>query len=168
MKANIIATSCMALVFGVVSSANAQLRAGSAEEAAYMKIEAEQNSDAKLALMLEFEKQFSTTNAKVLADVFLRMMDIYAAKDDKEKIAEYGDKAIAKDPENISALLRVSRHYILEKTNKEKAREHAQKARDIITRLRAQPTPLNQTDAQWKAWLDQNETAARQYFDAAQ
>jgi hypothetical protein len=168
MKANIIATSCIALLFGVASGANAQLRAGSPEEAAYMKIEKEQNGDAKLALMLDFEKQFPTTNPKILADVFLRMMDLYATKDDKAKIAEYGDKAIQKDPENISALLRVSRNFILEKTNKEKAREHALKARDIIAKLRAGPAPLNQTEAQWKSWLDQNDTAARQYFEAAQ
>jgi hypothetical protein len=167
MKANLIATSCIALVFGLASVANAQLRAGSPEEAAYNKIDAEKNTDAKLALLLDFEKQFPTSNPKVLSMIFLMAMDIYAAKDNKPKIAEYGDKAITKDPENVSALLRVSRHYIVEKTNLPKAAEHAQKAKDVIAKMRSEPTPLNTTEQQWKSWLDQNDTAARQYYDSA-
>jgi hypothetical protein len=167
MKAKLIATSCIALVFGLASVANAQLRAGSPEEAAYNKIEAEKTPDAKLALLLDFEKQFPTSNPKVLSMIFLMAMDIYATKDDKAKIAEYGDKAIAKDPENISALLRVSRNYIVEKTNLPKAAEHAQKAKEIIARMRSEPTPLNTSEQQWKTWLDQNDTAARQYFESA-
>ena len=167
MKASVIATLCVALAFGLVPAVNGQLRAGSPEEAAYTKIDAEKNSDSRLALLLEFEKQFSTTNPKVLATIFLMTMDIYSEKDNKPKIAEYGEKAIQKDPENISALLRVSRNFIVEKTNLVKAAEHAQKAKEVIAKMRSEPAPLNQTEQQWKAWLDQNDTAARQYFESA-
>jgi hypothetical protein len=167
MKAKLIATSCIALVFGLAPVANAQLRAGSPEETAYNKIDAEKNPDAKLNLLLDFEKQFSTSNPKILSMIFLMAMDIYSQKDNKPKIAEYGDKAITKDPENVSALLRVSRLYIVEGTNLPKAAEHAQKAKDVIAKLRTEPTPMNTTEQQWKAWLDSNDTAARQYFDSA-
>jgi hypothetical protein len=90
-------------------------------------------------------------------------MDIYSEKDNKTKIAEYGDKAITKDPENVSALLRVSLNYSRERTNLPKAVEYAEKAKEILGTMRNQPTPTGQTEAQWKAWLDANAQSAEQY-----
>jgi hypothetical protein len=162
MKTRVVITACVAVVFGLASFANAQLKAGSPEEAAYEKIEAEKNNDAKLALVLDFEKQFATVNQKVMANIFLMAMDIYSEKDNKPKIAEYGDKAIAKDPDNVSALLRVSRNYTLEKTNLPKAVEYAEKAKAIIAIMRKDPVPLGQTEDQYKAWLDANAASADQ------
>jgi len=162
MKTRIVLTACIAVVFGLVSFAHAQLKAGSPEEAAYEKIVGEKNSDAKLALVLDFEKQFPTVNQKVMANIFLMAMDIYSEKDNKAKIAEYGDKAIAKDPENVSALLRVSRNYTIERTNLPKAVEYAEKAKSIIATMRKDPVPLGQTEDQYKAWLDANAASADQ------
>ena len=162
MKTRVV-TFSLALLFGVVSGANAQLRAGSPEEAAYAKIDAEQNHDAKLALLLNFDKEFPEANPRVLATVYLMAMDIYIEKEDKDKTAEYGDKAIAKDPENVSALLRVSLNYARQKTNLPKAVEYAEKAKEIIANMRKQPTPLGQTEQQWKQWLDANAQSADQY-----
>jgi tetratricopeptide (TPR) repeat protein len=167
MKTRVVLTSCIAVVFGLASFANAQLRAGSPEEAEYNKIEAEKNSDAKLALLLDFDKKFATVNPRVLATIYLMAMDIYSEKDNKAKIAEYGDKAVGKDPDNISALLRVSRNYATEKTNLPKAVEYAEKAIKLIETMRKEPTPLGQTDDQYKAWLDQNKTSAEQYASYA-
>src|SRR6185436_6452547 len=124
MKTRMVITACVAVVFGVASFANAQLKAGSPEEAAYEKIEAEKNADTKLALLLDFEKQYATVNKSVMANILMMAMDIYSEKDNKPKIAEYGDKAIAKDPENVSALLRVSRNYATERTNLPKSLEY--------------------------------------------
>ena len=167
MKTRVVLTSCIAVVFGLASAANAQLRAGSPEETAYTKIEAEKNGDAKLVLMLDFEKQHASVNPKVMAPLFLMVMDIYSQKDNKPKIAEYGDKAIAKDPDNVTALLAVSRNYATERTNLTKAVEYAEKAKVIIETLRKDPAPLGQTDAQYKEWLDANATSAAQYADYA-
>ena len=163
MKTRVVLTSSIALLFGLASLANAQLKAGSPEDEAYTKIEAEKNNDAKLALLLDFETKFSATNAKTLATVFLMAMDIYSEKDNKAKIAEYGDKAIAKDPENVSALLRVSRNYATEKTNLQKAVDYAEKAKAIVAAMRKEPTPLGQTEQQYNQWLDANAASAEQY-----
>jgi len=162
MKTRVVLTACVAVVFGLASLAHAQLKAGSPEEAAYEKIEAEKNSDAKLVLLLDFEKQFPAVNPKVMANILLMAMDVYSEKDNKPKIAEYGDKAIAKDPENVSALLRVSRNYSTERTNIPKAVEYAEKAKGIIAAMRKDPVPLGQSEAQYTAWLDQNAAAAEQ------
>ena len=167
MKTRVIATFSIALLLGLVSVANAQLKAGSPEDEAYTKIEAEKNADAKLALLLEFESKFPNTNGRMLATVYMMAMDIFSEKDNKSKIAEYGDKAIAKDPDNVSALLRVSRNYSAEKTNLAKAVEYAEKAKTIIGNMRSQPAPTGQSEAQWKAWLDANDASANQYADYA-
>lgn len=167
MNTRVVLTFSIALLFGLASVANAQLKAGSPEEAAYTKIDAEKNGDAKLALLLEFEKQFPSINPRVLATVYLMTMDIYTEKDNKDKIAEYGDKAIAKDPENVSALLRVSLNYARQRTNLPKAVEYAQKAKDLLANMRNQPAPIGQSDLQWKQWLDANAQSAEQYYSYA-
>jgi hypothetical protein len=167
MNTRVILTMSIALLFGLASLANAQLKAGSPEEEAYTKIDAEKNGEAKLALLLDFETKFPNTNPRVLATIFLMTMDLYSEKDNKPKIAEYGDKAIAKDPENISALLRVSLNYSREKTNLPKAVEYAQKAKELISTMRKGPTPVGQNETQWKQWLDANAQSADQYFTYA-
>jgi hypothetical protein len=167
MKTRFVLTSCFAVVFGLASFANAQLKAGSPEEAAYTKIEAEKNADAKLVLLLDFEKQHPTVSPKVMAGVFLMAMEIYSEKDNKAKIAEYGDKAIAKDPGNITALLAVSRNYAQERTNLGKIQEYAEKAKTLIDTMRKDPAPLGQSEEQYKAWLDANATSAQQMIDYA-
>ena len=166
MKTRVLFTS-LALLLGLTSFVSAQLKAGSPEEAAFTKIEAEKNSDARLALLLEFEKQHANVSPRVMATIYLMAMDIYSEKDNKAKIAEYGDKAITKDPENVSALLRVSLNYSRERTNVPKALEYAEKAKEVLTGMRSQPPPTGQSEAQWKQWLDANATSAQQYADYA-
>ena len=155
------------LLLVLASTADGQLKAGSPEDEAFTKIEAEKNNDAKLALLLQFESKFPTTGPKTLATVYLMTMDIYSEKDNKPKIAEYGDKAIGKDPDNVTALLRVSRIYAAEKTNLPKAVEYAEKAKSVIGNMRSMPAPTGQSDEQWKQWLDANATAADQYSSYA-
>ena len=167
MKTRVVLTSCFAVVFGLASIANAQLKAGSPEEAAYTKLDAEKNGDAKLTLLLDFEKQFQNVSPKILANIFLMVMDIYSEKDNKAKIAEYGDKAVAKDPQNITALLRVSRNYSVEKTNLPKAIEYAEKAKQVIESMRKDPAPIGQTDEQYKQYLDANAVSAEQLANYA-
>ena len=162
MKTCVVLTSCIALVLGLSTVANAQLKAGSAEEASYVKIDAEKNADSKLTLLLDFEKTYPSVNSKVLANIFMMAMDICSEKDNKPKIAEYGDKAITKDPDNISALLRVSRNYAAERTNLPKAAEYAEKAKKLIEEMRKDPTPLGQSEADYKKWLDLNAASADQ------
>jgi predicted transcriptional regulator len=158
-----VALMVSTLLFGLVSVANAQLKAGSPEDEAYTKIEAEKNADAKLALLLDFEKKFPNTNNRTLATVYMMAMDIYSEKNEGPKIAEYGDKAITKDPDNVSALLRVSRNYSAERTNLAKAVEYAEKAKKLLGGMRSQPAPTGQTDVQWKQWLDANQSSAEEY-----
>ncbi len=112
MKTRVILTMCVVFVWGLVSSANAQVQAGSPEDKAFQKIDAENNIDAKIALLLAFEKEFP--QSKALREAYLQLVQIYQQKNDQTKIIEYGEKTIRLDPSNLVALLTVARAYSLE------------------------------------------------------
>src|SRR3972149_1557689 len=101
MKTRVIATLCVVFVLGLVSHVHAQLIAGSPEDKAFTALLAENNLDAKLALLLQFEKDFA--QSKVLSDIYLMQMDIYRQKNDPTKAIEVGEKVIKIDAENITA-----------------------------------------------------------------
>src|SRR5215469_11015587 len=115
MKTRVILTLCVVFVWGLVSLANAQVQAGSPEDKAFQKIDAENNADAKIALLLDFEKQFP--QSKALREAYLQLLQIYQDKNDQAKIIEYGEKTIKLDPVNIVALLTVTRAYSLDGKN---------------------------------------------------
>src|SRR5678810_1271872 len=103
MKTKVIATLCVVFVWGLVSIANAQVQAGSPEDKAFQKIDAETNADAKIALLVDFEKQFP--QSKSLREAYLQLVEIYQQKNEGPKVIEYGEKTIKVDPNNLAALL---------------------------------------------------------------
>ena len=75
MKTRVILTLCVVFVWGLVSFANAQVVAGSPEDKAFQKIDAENNVDAKITLLLDFEKQFP--QSKALREAYLQLVQLY-------------------------------------------------------------------------------------------
>src|ERR1043166_1815031 len=112
MKAKVVLTLCVVFVWGLVSFANAQVIAGSPEDKAFQKIDSESSSDGKVALLLDFEKQFP--QSKALRDAYLQLVQIYQQKNDSAKIIEYSEKTIKVDPANLAALLTVTRAYSMD------------------------------------------------------
>src|SRR6516165_4102769 len=112
MKTRVILTLCVVLVWGLVSSVYAQVQAGSPEDKAFQKIDAENNVDSKITLLLDFEKQFP--QSKALKEAYLQLVQIFQQKNDNAKIIEYGEKIIKVDPSNIDALLTITRAYSLD------------------------------------------------------
>lgn len=159
MKTKVILTLCVVFVMGLVTSAYAQLIAGSPEDAAYTKIVGEDNPDAKTTLLLDFEKRFP--QSKVLPDIYVMLMTIYQQKNDTAKANDYGERAIKIDAENVTALLGVSRNYSIERKNLERAIQYAQKAIDVTAKMKTQPPPPNYTPEQWKGYIDGTEQAAK-------
>src|SRR5687768_10916255 len=118
MKTTFIAMLSIVLLLGFVPSAQAQIVAGSPEAKAMDKIDAENNPDAKAALLLAYIADYP--QSKVMTDVYIQLLEIYRQKNDTAKVVEFGEKAIQLDPENITALLAVSRNYSIEKKNLDK------------------------------------------------
>jgi tetratricopeptide (TPR) repeat protein len=164
MKTRVIATLCVVFVWGLVSNAYAQVQAGSPEDKAFQKIDAEGSPDGKVALLLEFEKQFP--QSKALREAYLQLVQIYQQKNDSAKIIEYGEKTIKVDPSNITALLTVTRAYSLDgkSASLDRAIQYAQKAVDELAKLKSVPPQQGYTEDQWKNYVDENDKLAKSYL----
>jgi|SRR6185295_7648726 hypothetical protein len=164
MKTKVIATLCVVFVWGLVSIANAQVQAGSPEDKAFQKIDAESSAEGKIALLLEFEKQFP--QSKALRDAYLQLVQIYQQKNESAKIIEYSEKTIKVDPNNLVALLTVTRALSMEgkSASLDRAILYAQKAVDEIAKLKGGPPQQGYTDEQWKQYIDSNDQLAKSYL----
>jgi len=165
MKTRVTTMLCVVFVFGLMSTTYAQIKAGSPEDKAFTKIEQETNLDAKLALLLEYEKQFPQSN--VLPAIYRMLEEAYQQKNDTAKVVEVGERAIKYNPEDVDALVNVS--YILgikQRQQLDKAAAYAQRALDAVAKLKNQPAPPQFSDDQaWKQHLAGREQLARQILE---
>ena len=167
MKTRVILTLCVVFVWGLVSLANAQVQAGSPEDKAFQKIDAENNPDAKIALLLDFEKQYA--QSKAVREAYSQLIELYQGKNNSAKVIEYSEKILKLDPVNIPALLRATYAYSLEgkPASLDRAIQYGQKAMDEITRLKSSPPQQGYTDDQCKQYIDNNEQLAKNYLSYA-
>jgi hypothetical protein len=164
MKTKVIVTLCVVFVWGLVASAHAQVVAGSPEDKAFQKIDAEANVDSKVNLLLAFEKEFP--QSKTLREVYLQLMQIYQQRNDQAKIIEFGEKVIKLDAENLPALLTITRAYSMDgkPASLDRAIQYGEKAVVQTTRMKAQPPQQGYTDDQWKQYIETNDQLAKSYL----
>jgi hypothetical protein len=167
MKTKVILTMCVVFVWGLVSLANAQVKAGSPEDKAFQKIDAESNNDGKINLLLEFEKQFPQSPA--LREAFLQLLQLYSVKNESPKVIEYSEKTLKLEPTNIIALLTATRAYSLDgkQASLDRAIQYGQKAEAEIAKLKSGPPQQGYTDDQWKQYITDNEQLAKNYLSYA-
>jgi tetratricopeptide (TPR) repeat protein len=96
----------------------------------------------------------------------LQLVQIYQQKNDQPKIIEYGEKAIKLDPNNVVALLTVTRAYTMDgrAASLDRAIQYGQKAVDEITKMKSGPPQQGYTDEQWKQYVDSNDQLAKSYL----
>jgi len=167
MKTRVLLTLCVVFVWGLVSFANAQVVAGSPEDKAFQKVDAESNNDAKITLLLDFEKQFP--QSKALRDAFLQLVQLYQGKNDSPKTIEYSEKVLKIDPNNLIALLTATRALSLDgkQASIERAIQYGTKAEAEIAKLKTGPPQQGYTDDQWKQYIGSNEELAKNYLSYA-
>jgi tetratricopeptide (TPR) repeat protein len=167
MNARVIVTLCVVFVLGVAPFAHAQVRAGSPEDKAFQKIDAENNIDAKIALLLDFEKEFAQSTA--LRDAYLQLVALYQQKNNSAKVIEYSEKILKLDPVNLTALLMATHAYSMEgkQPSLDRAIQYGQKAIDEISKLKAGPPQQGYTDEQWRQYIQTNEELAKNYLSYA-
>jgi hypothetical protein len=158
IKVAVLLASCMLqlVVF-------AQVRAGSPEGALFDKIERETNPESKLELVDSFEKQFPTS--MILPRVYLAAVEVFRQTGDREKVFEFGEKALRLDSNNITAMMILARNYAIESKNVDRALELAQRALDGVAKMRSEPLPTGYSESQWKDYLRSNEAAAGQILE---
>jgi hypothetical protein len=167
MKTRVLLTLCVVFVWGLVSFANAQVVAGSPEDKAFQKIDAESNNDAKITLLLDFEKEFA--QSKALREALLQLVQLYQNKNDSPKIIEYSEKVLKLEPNNLVALLTATRALSLEgkQASIERAIQYGTKAEAEIAKLKTGPPQQGYTDDQWKQYIGSNEELAKNYLSYA-
>jgi hypothetical protein len=167
MKTKVILTMCVVFVWGFVALASAQVVAGSDEDKAFQKIDAENNADAKMALLLDFEKSFP--QSKALRDAYLQLIEMYQQKNNAPKVIEYSEKLLKVDPNNLPALVKATYAYSMDgkPASIDRAIQYGQKAVDEITKLKGGPPQHGYTEEQWKQYIDGSEQAAKYYLDYA-
>jgi tetratricopeptide (TPR) repeat protein len=165
MKTRVTTMLCVVFVFGLASTAHAQLIAGSPEDKAFTEIEHESNLDNKITLLLDYEKQFP--QSKVLTPIYSMLEDAYQQKRDAAKVIEVGERALKYNPNDVDALVNVSYNLgIAQRKELDKAVTYAQRAIDAIAKLKNQPPPPGFSDEQvWKQHLAGREQTAHQILD---
>jgi DNA repair ATPase RecN len=143
------------------------VQAGSPEDKAFQKIDAESSPDGKIVLLLDFEKQFPTSRA--IREAYLQLVQLYQQKNESAKIIEYSEKVLKVDPSNLVALLTAARAYSLEgkPPSVDRAIQYGQKAEAEIAKMKSGPPQQGYTDDQWKQYINENEQLAKNYLSYA-
>ena len=165
MKTKFMTIGCLALLLAVATNASAQLVAGSAEDKLYQQINATDDPDQKMALCLDFEKQFGESD--VVVDIYNMLVSIHNSRNESDKVIEFGEKAIARDADNVSALMAVARSYALKRQQLPRAVGYAERAVDATVKMKEDPPPPQFTDDQWQQYISTTEAAARSILNYA-
>lgn len=167
MKTKVLLPLCVVFVWGLVSFANAQVIAGSPEDKAFQKIDAEGSPDGKIGLLLAFEKEFPESRS--LREAYLQLLQLYQQKNEAGKVIEYSEKTLKLDPGNLVALLTATRAYSLEgkAASLDRAIQYGQRAEAEIAKLKSAPPQQGYTDDQWKQYIESNEQLAKNYLSYA-
>jgi hypothetical protein len=165
MKTKFMTIGCLGLLLAVATNASAQLVAGSPEDRLYQQISATEDPDEKMALCLDFERQFGESD--VVVDIYNMLVSIHNSRNESDKVIEFGEKAIAMDDDNVSALMAVARSYALKRQQLPKAVGYAERAVDATVKMKEDPPPPQFTDEQWQQYISTTEAAARSILNYA-
>jgi len=107
------------------------------EYSAYEKATNERNIYTRIKLLQGFEKSFPQSVA--LPRVYEDLLDSYIAKGDPNTAAEYGEKWLVMEPDNIWALVQVSRAYGISQSDLREAVRYGEKAVATVAKLKTLP-----------------------------
>jgi tetratricopeptide (TPR) repeat protein len=94
-------------------------------------------------------------------NVYLNVVDAYRQKDDPAGIIEYGEKVLKLDPQNLTALLALSRNYAIAGQDLDRAVELARKAVERATEMKGAPVPPNYSATSWTSYVAEAEQSAK-------
>ena len=127
---------------------HAGVPAGSDEDKALTAIGSATDPAQKLALIDQFASSFSTTDMQLVADELY--VDYYAAQKNNAKVYEYGEKALAIDPDDFDiavALVRTAS----DAGDTDRVYGYAEKAGAILQRYEQKPSPEGADATSWTA-----------------
>ncbi len=156
---------CFVLLLALAANASAQLIAGTPEDRLYQEITAAADLDQKIELCLQFESEFPDSD--VLVDIYTMLMDVHSQRNESAQVIEYGEKAIAQDGENVTALMTVARSLAVARQQLPKAVEYAERAVNTIEQMKVGDVPQQFTPATWDQYIASLEAPARDILSYA-
>jgi len=123
------------------------VRAGTEEDRALLAIDNATDPAQKLALLDQFLANFGQTDLALLA--YERYMAHYLGVKDYAKVFEYGEKALALDPDHISSAVTMVRA-AQEMGDTAKAFEYGERIGAMLERYKAAPPPEGMDEMSWR------------------
>jgi hypothetical protein len=160
----LVATFAAVLFMHSIAQAT-QVKAGSAEDQVFQRILAEADVDKKVKSLMEFEKQFP--QSRVLADIYMMLVEAYRQKEDRLKIIEFSEKTLKVDANNVTAMIILARNYALEGNNLDRAVKLAEAAVDRVGVMRTETSSGRYPPEQWKDYVASTESSAQSVLDYA-
>jgi tetratricopeptide (TPR) repeat protein len=142
----------VALIFAAATAATAQIGkfvgvpAGTPEDAAVSAIYAATDPAQKIALLDKFAAEHPTGDMALLADQLY--VSAYMDEKNYDKAFEYGDKALAIDPDNFATAVNLVRA-AQEAGDADKMVRYGGVCGGILTRYKASPAPAGISAADW-------------------
>ncbi len=148
-------TLILALALSVLPTAPAQaqigkrvmIQAGAPEDKALAEINAATDRAQKLALMDRFLAEYGKGDMGVVA--YELYISYYQEEKNQDKVAEYCEKLLSVDPDNLSAAVNLVRAE-QEKGSQAKLFAAGERVGGILGRYRAKPAPEGVSAAQWQ------------------
>ena len=141
-----------ALVLSLATSAAAQIgkstsvAAGTPEDKALAEIYAAPDGPDKVALLDKFMTDYGKGDLELLGDQLY--VQTYLTQKNYAKVYEYGEKALALDPDNFSAAVSMV-HAADEQGDTTKLFDEGEKVSAIVARYKASPAPEGTPPDQW-------------------
>jgi tetratricopeptide (TPR) repeat protein len=148
----------LVLFFGFTSATSAQIGktvsvpAGSDEDKALAPVTAAPDGPEKVALLDKFMSDYGKGDFALLGDQLY--VQTYLAQKNYAKVYEYGDKALALDPDNLATAVNVMRAADAQ-GDTQKLFDSGEKAGAMIARYKATPAPEGTPADQWASTKEQ-------------
>ena len=135
----------------------------SPHDAEFQQIAAEKDPERKARLIAQFEKTYPLSPR--LAEAYLSLMNVYAARNDLARMLEFGDKAVNSVSADINTHIQVSRSYAslrAQTVQMNRAIAYAEKAVSLSKGLTAESTTKGPLLVQWQKWKESVVATAQQ------
>src|SRR5579863_6671288 len=148
----------IAFLLGIAGTAAAQIgksvsvSAGTPEDKALTEIYGTPDGPEKTALLDKFMADYGKGDLELLGDQLY--VQSYLAQKNYAKVYEYGDKALALDPDNFSTAVSMV-HAADEQGDANKVFDEGEKVAAIVTRYKAAPPPEGVTADRWSTQKEQ-------------
>jgi tetratricopeptide (TPR) repeat protein len=150
IKLFVILFFCAASTFAQIGK-SISVAAGTPEDKALSDIYAAPDTPEKIALIDKFMQEYGKGDMELLGDQLY--VQTYLAQKNYAKVYQYGEKALALDPDSLSTVVNMV-HGAEEQGNTDKLFSVGEKAAAIVARYEASPPPAGTSPEDWSRQKD--------------